>query len=98
MNNRQKAKHFKRLYEKILAQTVYSNKKIVYPTGQLDHYRSEVMMSSNDILALGDRLDEIVYTKLISDFDPILAPYITSRRDDLTDAMRFSLDIWLMKE
>lgn len=97
MNNRQKAKHFKKLYENTLCKAVYP-KEIAYTTGQLDHYRSEIMMSSNDILALGDRLGETVYTKLISDLDNILASHVITRHDDLVNAMRYSLDIWLMKE
>lgn len=97
MNARQKAKHYKRLYEALGATKI--NPTII-ETHDLKHYKAEVLMPYRDLEAFGlaSSLEEFVTGKLLSELEPVIKDSIVSETDPYRDSVRFSIDIWLKQE
>lgn len=92
MNARQKAKHYKRLYESLGATKI--NPTIIAGP-ELKHYKAEVMMPHRDVLDRPSNLDGYVIGKLLSELEPVINGSIISEEDKYADATRYSIDIWV---
>ena len=96
MNARQKAKHFKRLYEALGATKI--NPTII-GTHDLKHYKAEFIMPNREVFDLGlnfkENLEELITGKLLSELEPAIKDCIVSESDQYIDATRFSIDNWV---
>lgn len=99
MNARQKAKHFKRLYEALGATKINPN---IIAGPELKHYKAEFIMPNREVFELGlnfkENLEELITGKLLSNLEPVIKDCIVSERDQYIDATRFSIDIWLKND
>lgn len=93
MNARQKAKHYKRLYEALGATKI--NPTII-ETHDLKHYKAEVLMPYRDVLDRPSNLDGYIIAKLLSELEPVIKDSIVSETDPYhIDDTRYSIDIWV---
>lgn len=93
MNARQKAKHYKRLYEALGATKI--NPTII-GTRDLKHYKAEIVMPNRDVLDRPSNLEGIVTAKLLSELEPVIKSSIVSETNPYDiDATRYSVDIWV---
>ncbi len=93
MNNRQKAKKFKRLYEELL--------KIPYPVSyvyktSLQHYKAEWMVRREDFYELTQTgmIDKVAAASLLKKLEPLVKDNMYSYKDDKADAIRYCIDLW----
>ena len=96
MNNRQKAKHWKRLYEESLPQKPYP---VVLETHPLQHFSAKysVPRMDRDIFDNPDTFINTVTNQLISQFKAYLKDSVIISEDIKRDRMEFELSIWLRK-
>ena len=95
MNARQKAKHFKWLYEKTLYKKPYP---VVYKTILPMHYRVEQLMDMRDVVYLQDNpqlLKTHIENRILQELRPLIWDNIIAERDKHTGKCSYSLDIWL---
>lgn len=95
MNARQKAKHFKRLYE-ALGATKINTTIIAEP--ELKHYKAQFVMSNREILGSALNLaeiEELVTGKLLSELKPVIKDSIVSETAPYMIGTRYSVDIWV---
>ena len=80
MNARQKAKHFKRLYE-VLGATKINPTIIAEP--ELKHYKAEFILSYYDhgMFRSPSNLEELVTGKLLSELEPVIKDSIVGEED-----------------
>lgn len=96
MNNRQKAKRFKRLYEEILKKPC----PVAYKTMLPKHYRISQMIYIRDMVYLQDNpqlLKTHIENRILQEIRPLIWDNLISDRDIYTGAYRYSLDIWMDK-
>ena len=93
MNARQKAKHFKRLYEEALPKKPYP---VVYKTISPKHYRIQQLMD-RDIVYLQDNpqlLKTHIENRILQELRPLIWDNLITEKD----RYRYSLDIWMGAE
>ncbi len=88
MNNRQKAKHFKKLYEDQMRKTVPV--RTVFRT-ELKHYAAKYLCNRYD-----DIQEEDISSELVRKFDKTLRDNVEVTYDSETGTRLYQLDIWLM--
>jgi predicted class III extradiol MEMO1 family dioxygenase len=86
MNNRQKAKHFKRLYEMGLPKKPYP---VVFEHIDLKHYKTQTVTERWDEVPM-----YIIEDKLVQNIREILKENIKAEHD-IYDRNVYSLDIWM---
>ena len=99
MNNRQKAKHFKRLYEEQLTQPV----PVVFKEcSELQHYRSYYVydkhISYYSWIEREDVRDDYIASDMAKKFISEIKKHVVKDIDFDTGHERYCLDIWLAKE
>ena len=83
MNNRQKAKHFKCLYEMGLAKKPRVTFQYIRP----QHYKAQCVMMCED--------SELAVKKLMQSIEPIVMDNMKIETSDFTNAKTYSVDIWM---
>ncbi len=93
MNLRQKAKHFKRLYEQTLPKTHLVAAHVISPK----HYSITQMIEAKDIDYLRDnpQLKTHIENRILQELRPLLWDNLTTERDMYSGKYRYQLDIWL---
>ena len=94
MNARQKAKHFKRLYEEALPKKPYP---VVYKT-LLGHHRILAMIDARDIAYLQDNpqlLKTHIENRILQGLRPLIWDNLKTEKDKCLDKYIYSLDIWM---
>lgn len=95
MNNRQKAKHFKLLYERTLP-TKPSSIKIVRE--DLDHFRVQVLLSPEQIaLRPTEMVKKIVVNRLAEDMKEAIAERMVWEQIIEENKIKYSVDVWFRK-
>lgn len=95
MNNRQKAKHWKRLYEQSLPKKPYP---VVYQTILPKHYRISQMIDARDIAYLQDNpqlLRTHIENRMLQELRPLIWDNLIVEKVEYVDKYRHSLDIWM---
>lgn len=98
MNLRQKAKHFKRLYEESLPQKPYP---VVIKTILPKHHRVQLLMDIRDIAYLQDNpqlLKTHIENRILQELRPLIWDNLITEQDTYTCKYRYSLDIWIGAE
>ena len=94
MNNRQKAKHWKRLYEEALPKKPYP---VVYQTILPKHYRIQQLMD-RDIAYSQDNpelLKTHIENRILQELRPLIWDNLITEKDRYMNKYRYSLDIWM---
>jgi hypothetical protein len=94
MNARQKAKHFKRLYEETLPKKPYP---VVYKT-LCEHHRILAMIDARDIAYLQDNpqlLKTHIENRILQGLRPLIWDNLKTEKDKCLDKYIYSLDIWM---
>lgn len=94
MNVRQKAKHFKKLYEDALPKKPYP---VVFKTVPLRHYRAEQFIDIADIAYLQGNpqlLRTQVENRILQEIRPLIWNNIKSERSSYSNKCRYWLDVW----
>lgn len=90
MNNRQKAKHFKQLYERTLPT------KIVIE--DLDHFRAQVLLSPEQIaLRPTEMLKKSVVNRLAEYMKEAIAERMVREQIIEENKIKYSVDVWFRK-
>jgi len=95
MNARQKAKHFKRLYEEALPKKPYP---VVYKTILPRHYRVQQLIDRDDMVYLQDKpqlLKTHIENRILQELRPLIWDNLITEKDRDTNKYRYSLDIWM---
>ncbi len=98
MNARQKAKHFKRLYEEALPKKPYP---VIYKTILPKHYRIEQFIDTKTVFYTENKqelLKTLIENKILKELRPLIYENIIVEKEAYYDAFRVSLDIWLKGE
>jgi hypothetical protein len=94
MNARQKAKHYKKLYEEILSRPL----PVIYQTTTPTHYRARLMMNNRDI-AYGEQSPSLLKTHIengiLRELRPMIWDNLKTEKDIYTDKYIYSLDVWM---
>ena len=95
MNLRQKAKHFKKLYEDALPKKPYP---VIYETHSAKHYRVCNMMDKREI-AYAPLEPQLLKTHIengiLRELRPIIWDNLKAEKDLHTDKIIYSLDVWM---
>jgi len=95
MNLRQKAKHFKKLYEDALPTKPYP---VIYETRGAKHYRVHNMVDERDI-AYAQQTPQLLKTHIengiLRELRPIIWDNLKTEKDLYTDKIIYSLDVWM---
>lgn len=95
MNARQKAKHFKRLYETSLPKKPYP---VVYKTLLPRHYRIAQLIDAHDIVYAQDTpqlLKTHIENRILQELRPLIWDNLIVESDRYTQKYIYSLDIWI---
>ena len=95
MNARQKAKHFKRLYEEALPKKPYP---VVYKTILPRHYRIELLIDKRDIFYSQDNpqlLKTHIENRILQELRPLILDNLKTEKVYYSDKYRYWLDIWV---
>lgn len=95
MNTRQKAKHFKRLYEESLPKKPYP---IVYKTILPKHYRISQLIDARDIAyaAVSPQLKKtLIENRILQELRPLIWDNLKTEKDLDFGNYRYWLDIWV---
>lgn len=93
MNNRQKAKHFKKLYEQILPKSA----PLVVHVEKPRHYEVIKRLSSEDVINSHDTpalLERHITDSIVQELKPIIWRNIRVERELLTGNYRYQVDVW----
>ena len=94
MNARQKAKHFKRLYEETLKKPY----PVVYKALLPKHYRISQMIDARDLAYLQDNpqlLKTHIENRILQEIRPLIWDNLKTEKDSYIGKYRYSLDIWM---
>ena len=92
MNNRQKAKRFKQLYER--TRTNFAPTK--FETLPLTHYRAETRITRYDVCFFGkDILLQMAVDDLTRKLKPLVKDKMISTDDKSLDCFNCSIDVWV---
>lgn len=95
MNNRQKAKHFKKLYEQRLPKKPYP---VVYSTMLPKHYRIQHLMDVRDVVYVSDNpsmLKTQIENGILRKLRPLICDNLKTEIDIDTGKYKYSLDVWI---
>ena len=94
MNARQKAKHWKRLYEEKLPKKPYP---IMYQSiGEYQHYKAHYSMPRNNMSFFNaDDLEEVVCRQLLSQLKPLVKKKMERFEDPEMGSVWYDLDIYM---
>ena len=95
MNARQKAKHFKRLYEKTLPMKPYP---IVFETHSEKHFRANFMLDTRDVVYGQENptlLKQHIENKILQEIRPIVWDNLKAEKDKYTSNVIYTLDIYI---
>ena len=97
MNNRQKAKHWKRLYEESLSKKPYP---VVYKTLLPKHYRVQYSIDAKELayIQLPEAMKNHIENRLLQYIRPLIWDSIRTEKDIYTDKYIYSLDIWMEEQ
>ena len=98
MNTRQKAKHFKRLYEEALPKKPYP---VVYKTTLPMHYRVQQLIDRSDVYRLQDDtllMKTLIVNRILQELRPMIWDNLIIEEDKYSDKYRYSLDVWMGSE
>lgn len=95
MNNRQKAKHWKQLYEMSLPKKPYP---IVYQTSPLQHLRYIQSIRKLEMIQGGSLLEGNIKNLLVKKMGDELKSRIISNENIEMDTIEYSIDIWVSKQ
>lgn len=95
MNNRQKAKHWKQLYEMSLSKKPYP---IVYQTSPLQHLRYVQSIRKLEMIQGGSLLEGNIRNLLVKKVCEELKGRIIASENIEMDSIEYSLDIWVSKQ
>lgn len=98
MNARQKAKHFKKLYEEALSKKIYP---IIHEIHEMDgakHYKVRSMFDEKDI-AYAQQTPQLLKTHIengiLRELRPIIWDNLKVEKDLYTNKFIYSLDVWI---
>ena len=94
MNLRQKAKHFKKLYEDALPKKPYP---VIYETRGAKHYRVRNMMDEREIAYAPlepQLLKTHIENAILRELRPLIWDNLKAEKDLYTDKIIYSLDVW----
>lgn len=95
MNARQKAKHFKRLYEESLPKRPYP---VIYQTYSGQHYRIRQAVDCREIAYAESSptpLKTHIENGILREIRPLIWDCIKAEKDIISDKVIYSLDIWM---
>lgn len=95
MNNRQKAKHWKQLYEMSLPKKPYP---VVYQKTSLQHLRYVQSIRKLELIQGGSLLEGNIINLLVKKMGDELKSRIISSENIEMDTIEYSLDIWVSKQ
>ena len=95
MNNRQKAKHWKQLYEMSLPKKPYP---IVYQTSPLQHLRYVQSIRKLELIQGGSLLEGHIRNLLVKKVGDELRNRIVSRENIKMDSIEYSIDVWVSEQ
>lgn len=94
MNNRQKAKHWKQLYEGIMKEP----KPVRIDHLPLAHYRANcVIPMTNIVIASNDKIssERVVMSQIMNELMPLVKKNIICQHRDEIGALAYSVDLWM---
>lgn len=94
MNLRQKAKHFKKLYEYALPKKPYP---VIYETHRAKHYRIRHMVDKSEIAyAPSSQLFQThIENNILRELRPLIRDNLIEEKDLYTNKIIYSLDVWM---
>lgn len=95
MNLRQKAKHFKRLYEEALPRKPYP---VVIKTAHNKHFRARYTLDHTDMRYGIDNpglLKAHIENRILNDLRPIIWDNLIVERDEKADKYIYTLDVFI---
>ena len=95
MNARQKAKHFKRLYEESLPKKPYP---VIYQTHSGQHYRIRHAIDCREIAYAESNptlLKTHIENGILRELRTIIWDHLKAEKDIISDKVIYSLDIWI---
>lgn len=95
MNTRQKAKHFKRLYEEALPKKLYP---VVYKTLLPKHYRIAQLIDASDIAYAQDNsqlLKTHIENRILQELRPLIWDNLKTEKDSYSGKYRYWLDVYI---
>ncbi len=92
MNNRQKAKHWKQLYEGIMKEP----KPIIIQQDPLAHHRANcsIPMSQYMVMLPDTIREDRIMTSLMQEATNILVKHVKWKTNRITDTIDFSVEFW----
>lgn len=97
MNNRQKAKHFKKLYETTLPQKAAP---IIIQREDYQRHRAEFQIRTRDLVYLQDNqvlMKTHIENGILRGLRPLIWDRLKVEKDIHTDRYIYSLDVWMKK-
>lgn len=95
MNLRQKAKHFKKLYEDALPKKPYP---VIHETHSGKHYKVRSMFDERDI-AYAQQTPQLLKTHIengiLRELRPVIWDHLKAEKDLRTGKIIYSLDVWM---
>ena len=95
MNARQKAKHFKRLYEISLPKKPCP---IVFKTHNAKHFRASFMLDVRDVVYGQENptlLKQHIENRILQEIRPIVWDNLKAEKDIYTSNVIYTLDFWI---
>ena len=94
MNLRQKAKHFKKLYEDALPKKPYP---VIYETHRAKHYRIRHMVDKSEIAYApsSQLLQTQIENGILRELRPLIRDSLIAEEDLFTNKIIYSLDVWM---
>lgn len=94
MNLRQKAKHFKKLYEDALPKKPYP---VIYETYRAKHYIVRHMVDKREIdYAPSPQLFQTqIENSILRELRPVIRDNLKAEKDLYTNKIIYSLDVWM---
>jgi hypothetical protein len=92
VNNRQKAKHFKQLYER----TRTNFAPIKYETLPLKHYKAQIIITRSEVMGLPEHIvEQEAADRLLAKLKPLVKSIMYCDRDIERDNYRCTIDLWV---
>lgn len=94
MNLRQKAKHFKKLYEDALPKKPYP---VIHETHRAKLYRVRKMVDKRDLAYAPSPqlLQTQIENSILRELRPVIRDNLKAEKDLYTDKIIYSLDVWM---
>lgn len=95
MNLRQKAKHFKKLYEQGLPKKPYP---VIYQTHNIKHYKAQFPMKNNDAIYMQNNpslLKTHIENRMLQELRPLVWDNLKAETDLYSNKVIYTLDVWM---